>query len=208
MFRSYEAGMKNKATAHRQLFRIVGFAVTSIVLCSTVASAAPVVFNLRDAEGTVHSSSEMGSHRATVFIFLATDCPNSNSYAPEVARIYRDYKDKGVAFYSVYSDPAETAASVLKHDSEYTIPFSALLDPHQALARETEARVTPEAVVLSTTGEELYRGRIDDRFANYGKTRIYIDKHDLRTALDEILDEKPVLNPDVPSLGCAIPGVN
>lgn len=145
--------------------------------------------------------------KATVFLFLATDCPNSNSYAPELARIYRDYESRGVAFYSVYSDPGETAAGVRKHDSDYRIPFPALMDSQQSLAQDTGARVTPEAVVVARSGEELYRGRIDDRFANFGKTRIYVDKHDLRTALDQILAGKPVSNPDVPALGCAIPGV-
>lgn len=143
-----------------------------------------------------------------MFVFLATDCPNSNSYAPELARLYSAYESRGVAFYAVYFDPAETAANVRKHDHEYAIPFPALLDPRQAVARATGARVTPEAVVISATGEVLYRGRMDDRFANFGKTRIHVDRHDLRAALDEILAGKPGSNPNVPSLGCAIPGVN
>src|SRR5581483_4025507 len=183
------------------------FAVIS-TLSVIVAAAGPVTFNLRDADGRFHPSSELTQSKATVFVFLATDCPNSNSYAPELARLYKDYENRGVAFYSIYSDPTETATKVREHDREYGIPFSALLDPHQTLARETGARVTPEAVIVSSSGEELYRGRIDDRFANFGKTRIRVDKHDLRTALDQVLVGKPVSKPEVPSLGCAIPGLN
>lgn len=156
---------------------------------------------------TVYIISDLKQHRATAFTFLATDCPNSNSYAPEMARLYEAYESWGVAFYAVYSDPAETAAGVRKHDSDYGIPFPALMDSQQILARETGALGTPEAVLLSPAGKVLYRGRIDDRFANYGKTRLHVDQHDLRNALDEVLARKPVVHPYVPALGCAIPEV-
>lgn len=182
--------------------------ILALTLSVVVAWAGSLAFNLHDADGGVHSNAELRQNKATVFVFLATDCPNSNSYAPELARLYTEYESRGIAFYSVYSDPAEKAANVRMHDSEYAIPFPAILDPQQVLARETGARVTPEAVVVSSTGKELYHGRIDDRFANFGKTRIHIDKHDLRAALDEILAGKPVSAPYVPSLGCAIPGVS
>ena len=153
-------------------------------------------------------SSELSDHTATVFFFLATDCPNSNSYAAEMARIFQDYKSRRVAFYSVYSDSSETADGVRKHDREYAQPFRSLLDPQQLIASETGARGTPEAVVLSSSGKVLYRGRIDNRFASYGKTRVHVDQRDLRLALDEVLAGKTVSHPFMPSLGCAIPGVN
>src|SRR5580698_9107246 len=105
-------------------------------------------FSLLDANGATHTAVGLNRARATVFIFVSTDCPNSNTYAPVLARLYRQYSPRGVAFFNVYSDPAETAASVRKHDADYETPFAALLDPHQTLARETGARSTPEAVIL------------------------------------------------------------
>lgn len=172
-----------------------------------VGAFAQAVWVVRDSEEKVYSNSELKRHRATVFIFLATDCPNSNSYAPEMARLDKEYESRGVAFYAVYSDPAGTAAGVRKHDSDYGIPFPSFMDSQQILARETGALGTPEAVLLSPAGKVLYRGRIDNRFANYGKTRLHTDQHDLRDALDEVLAGKPVVHPYVPALGCAIPGV-
>jgi thiol-disulfide isomerase/thioredoxin len=187
--------------------RVRPFVLATLFLCVAAIAFAQAISNARSAEGKVYTSSELKQHRATVFIFLATDCPNSNSYAPEMARLYKEYESRGVAFYAVYSDPAETAAGVRKHDSDYGIPFPSLMDPQQTLARETGALGTPEAVLLSPAGKVLYRGRIDDRFANYGKTRLHVDQHDLRDALDEVLAGKPIAHPYVPSLGCAIPGV-
>lgn len=171
-------------------------------------AAAPVTFSLSDAAGKLHTASEIHQHRATVLIFVATDCPNSNTYAPVLARLHREFSDRGVLFLGVYSDPDDTAASVQKHDTEYQIPYAALLDPHHLLASETGARSTPEAVILSPAGDVLYRGRVDDRFVDIGKTRFSPSQEDLRDALDQVMAGQPVKNPVTKVLGCAIPGVN
>jgi hypothetical protein len=108
----------------------------------------------------------------------------------------------------VYSDPSENADAVRKHDADYLVPFPALLDMHQTLARQTGARSTPEAVILGPDGQELYRGRVDDRFVDFGKTRFHPTQDDLGDALDAILQGKPAPHPVTKVLGCAIPGLN
>ena len=173
-----------------------------------VAAPAPVTFRLSDAAGKPHNSAELGHYQATVLLFVATECPNANTYAPVIARLYRDFSLRGVQFLSVYSDPDDNAAAVEKHDAEYQIPYPALLDPGHTLALATGARSTPEAVILSRAGEILYRGRVDDRFVDFGKTRYRPAHEDLREALDQVLSGQPVKNPVTKVLGCAIPGVN
>jgi len=165
-------------------------------------------FSLLDTGGKTHTSGDLRLNKATVFIFVAIDCPNSNTYAPILARMYREYSPRGVAFYNVYSDPSEIADAVRKHDADYLVPFPALLDMHQTLARQTGARSTPEAVILGPEGQELYRGRVDDRFVDFGKTRFHPTQDDLAEALDAILQNKPVPHPVTRVLGCAIPGIN
>jgi peroxiredoxin len=188
--------------------RVRFFAIVAAVVCLGAAAPAPVTFSLPDAAGKTHTSAEILKHRATVLIFVATECPNSNTYAPALARLYREFSDRGVQFYGVYSDPDDNAAAVQKHDSEYQIPYPALLDPRHSLASETGARSTPEAVILSPAGDVLYRGRVDDRFVDFGKTRFSPSREDLRDALEQVIAGQPVKNPVTKVLGCAIPGVN
>jgi thiol-disulfide isomerase/thioredoxin len=172
------------------------------------SGVAHLEFSLRDSTGKTYTADDVRRHKASVFIFVATDCPNSNTYAPVLARLYRDYSPRGVLFFNVYSDPSETAETVRKHDSEFKVPFPALLDPRLILARQTGARMTPEAVILGPEGRELYRGRVDDRFVDIGKTRFQPTRDDLREALDETLQGKPATHPITKVLGCAIPGIN
>lgn len=179
-----------------------------LLALASCAFAGSSNFSLRDISGNSYTESDLSHHRATVFLFVATDCPNSNTYAPVLARLNREYSPKGVAFFSVYSDPSETAEIIRKHDADFALPYPALLDPQQILARQTGARSTPQAAILSPDGRVLYLGRVDNRFVDLGKTRFSPTQEDLREALEAILQNKPVPHPLTKVLGCAIPGVN
>ena len=77
--------------------------------------------------------------KAVVVLFTATDCPISNRYAPEVQRLYREFAAKGVRFWLVYPNPAETAAAIRDHEKSFGYPADALRDPKQALAKLANA---------------------------------------------------------------------
>jgi hypothetical protein len=62
--------------------------------------------------------------------------------------------------------------------------------------------------VLSPSGDVLYRGRIDDRVADFGKRRVEPTRRDLRLALDAILAGKPVQARLTKAVGCYIPEDN
>ena len=72
--------------------------------------------------------------KTTVLIFIRTDCPISNRYAPEIQRLYREYSPRA-AFYLVYPDATETAEVVHKHMTEYGYVFDALRDPGHELVK-------------------------------------------------------------------------
>ncbi len=182
--------------------------VLAALLLVGVASGATVGFSLKDVNGNERNFSDVTHEKAVVLMFVATDCPNSNTYAPVLARLYRDYSPRGIAFFNVYSDPSESAATVRKHDADFETPFAALLDPHQTLARQTGARSTPEVVILSPAGKVLYRGRVDNRFVAFGTTRYQPTENDLEEALDAVLRGEPVPHPVTRTVGCAIPGLD
>ncbi len=142
--------------------------------------------------------------KATVFFFITHDCPISNSYAPEIERIYKAYSAKKIAFFLVYVDPTLSLEDAKKHRSEFAYTCPALLDPKHELVKLTGATVTPEATALSANGKLLYRGRIDDRAADFGKVRAHPNQRDLRVALDSIAAGKKVARPITKPVGCFI----
>ncbi len=69
----------------------------------------------------------------------------------------------------------------------------------------TEARVTPEVVVFDANDEQVYRGRIDDRFVDFGKTRAAATSRDLEQALEATLAGREIARPTTRAVGCFIP---
>jgi hypothetical protein len=165
-------------------------------------SGAAGALMLHDASGAKIAPLANQGQKATVLFFLTTECSIGNGYAPEIARIVRDYQKAGVVCYAVYAH--EPAAAVARHGQDFKLPMTGLLDPDLRLARRTGATVTPEACVLSPEGELLYRGRIDDRAVKIGTVRSEPRVNDLRLALDAVLQGRPVPVKITKAIGCYI----
>ncbi len=143
--------------------------------------------------------------KATVLMFVAVDCPISNRYAPEYVRIIDAYSPKGVAFVRVYLDDSIPKEDIVKHGKDFKLSTPAFLDPKLSVVKLLGITVTPEMAVLGPNGRMLYRGRLNDLFADHGRLREGNVRQDLRVALDEILAGKPVSMPFTTAIGCGIP---
>jgi peroxiredoxin len=197
--------------------RVVGIGVVGLAVGVAAAarlSAAPhepealgarvTALRLKDTTGKVRSLGEFSYKEALVLVFLGTDCPISNSYAPLLSQLDTRYRLRGVQFLGVNADPAETRATVASHAKAYRFSFPVLRDPRQEVAEEVDARVTPEVFVLDHDRVVRYRGRIDDRYASRTQVRSQATTHDLEAALEAVLAGKPVADPVTRAYGCAI----
>lgn len=141
---------------------------------------------------------------ATVLVFVSTDCPISNRYAPELRRLYGQYSPRGVAFRLVYPTAQETPAMVRDHVREYALPFGAVRDPSHVLVARAHVTTTPEAAVFVRGGVLVYHGRIDDRQVDFGVTRPEPTRHDLQEAVDAVLEGRVPDEKEAMPIGCAI----
>src|SRR5689334_201117 len=67
---------------------------------ATRPSTAPTFLSRFEQVGA--ADSKTAEAKLIVCLFTRTDCPISNSYAPEVRRMYEKFSPRGVAFYLVY----------------------------------------------------------------------------------------------------------
>jgi hypothetical protein len=148
----------------------------------------------------MHTPLAEHGQKATVLIFLMHDCPVTNATAPELARLASEFTPRGVHFFGIYT--TETAAEINTHRRDYGLAFPGLLDPKLQLARLAGATRVPEAAVFSPAGKLLYRGRIDDRAVQPGRTRPTPSSHDLRLALEAVLADQPPEPRFTTSVGC------
>jgi len=138
----------------------------------------------------------------TVYVFTTTDCPISNRYAPEIQRLAAKFPTR-VKFVLVYPVPGDSAEKIAEHRQKfgYAVPF--VRDVDQKLVKLTGVTVTPEAALMQGT-RLLYRGRIDDRYVDFGKDRPAPTTHDLEAAIDAAIAGKPIAVKETRAIGCIL----
>lgn len=196
--------MKSKifvAIALMFCFGIGAFAKSDPTTDSKIADSKIEVLNVQGEKTRPLDGTE---RIATVLLFVAQDCPISNSYAPEYNAIANDFSRHHIAFYVVYTETDSTLAAARKHASDYKYSSPALYDAQHKLVKRVGATVTPEVAVLAPSGKTLYQGRIDDKYIDFGKMRHLASVHDLRRTLDEIVANKPISVSKTKSVGCFI----
>jgi hypothetical protein len=141
-----------------------------------------------------------------VYFFVTNDCPISNAFAPEIARICAEYGPKGAECELVYVDPTISDETAQAHAKAYGHgSYPKIVDRKHELVKMTGVTITPEVAVVNAAGQVVYRGRIDNSFAALGQQRRTATEHDLRDALDATLAGKPAPHPETKALGCYIP---
>ncbi len=172
-------------------------------LLSMSISASPGPLRLPGLRGALVDPFEAPEGtRAIVFLFVRTDCPISNRYAPTVRRLHGAFAPRHVKFWLVYPDPADSPKAIRDHIAAYAYPMDALRDPAQVLAKLAKATVTPEAAVFDVRGRLVYHGRVDDRYEQLGEERQVPTRRDLAEALTAILAGRAVPQAATHAVGC------
>jgi len=168
----------------------------------------PVVYGY-DLDGKpVAQLADPGTPAIVVF-FLATDCPISNRYIPEIQKLEDEFFIKHMTFWLVYPNATETVDGIRHHQAAYGIHGATLLRPSPQLLALVHPTVTPESAILlaPSSGNQptaVYTGRIDDRYVDIGRERPQATRHDLEQAIDAVLNNQPIPAPAGPPVGCGI----
>jgi hypothetical protein len=173
----------------------------SVAIGVVTAQRAPL--RLLDLAG-VEVDPFAGAAKLTVFVFVRADCPISNRYAPEIARLVEAFGPRQVTFWLIYPDPSATPDALQAHAAEYAYPCPILRDPRHLLVELTGATITPEVAVFAGRERMIYRGRIDDRYLDLGRARPAPTTRDLEAALEAGLAGRAPREATTRAVGCFI----
>ena len=114
-----------------------------------------------DLDGKPQDPVAGASGKVVVLVFLRTDCPVSNRYAPAIQQIATRYQRESL-FFLVF--PAKTASAqvIRKYVDAYDYKLPALRDPQHVLVKQAHAQITPEVAVFDKRGTLVYHGRVDN----------------------------------------------
>lgn len=163
-------------------------------------------FELKDVDGNTVKRSDFEDAKGLLVIFMCNHCPFVKHVAPELAKLGREYQEKGLAIVGISSNDVEKypqdGPEAMKSEAEsqgYTFPY--LFDETQSVAIAYRAACTPDFFVFDKNHELVYRGQLDSSRPESG---IPVTGEDLRKALDSVIaGEKPEAN-QMPSIGCNI----
>jgi len=175
------------ATIHRPMMGLLTAIVLGLSGCDTDLASSVQDLDGRHVDPTTDPTAPI-----TVTLFVDSDCPVSNRYAPEVRRLYLRYAPRGVNFWLVYPDPDISVQAIRKHMQDYGYQMPALRDPEHALVRRASAQVTPEVGIFLADGTLVYHGRIDDRYLDLTRRRPEATQHDVVAVLDALLEGETV----------------
>ncbi len=164
-------------------------------------------FTLPDTvSGKTVSLQDLKSDKATLIMFICNHCPFVKHVDEQLVALAKDYQAKGVSFIAISSNDAENypqdGPELMKEEAAklgYSFPY--LYDKSQEVAKAYDAACTPDFYVFDKDLKCAYRGQLDSSRPGNG---LPVTGSDLRAALDEILDNREVSAPQIPSIGCNI----
>lgn len=166
---------------------------------------APLLAASRDGDGPVtqdnFSALDKQKSDVEVYVFLSPHCPISNAYVPLLSHLIDEFSRSNFQFFGVI--PGAVSDDTDEFRQKFTIRIPLIVDHQNRICEALNATHTPQ-VVVRTGSETIYSGRIDDRFADLGKSRQKASQQDLKRVLELLRDGRPVLpSKNVPT-GCLI----
>jgi peroxiredoxin len=157
------------------------------------------------AGGAERGLDDYAAADALVVIFTCNHCPYARHVEDTLIRLAHEFKPQGVDFVAISPNdpvqyPDDNFENMAKRAKEKRYPFAYLRDEAQDVARAYGAVCTPDVFVFDRERKLVYRGRVDESRPGMGES----DGHDLRKALEELLEKHEVTIEQVPSMGCNI----
>lgn len=148
----------------------------------------------------------LADRKALVVIFLCNHCPFVVHIQEGLVAFANDYAASDSAIVGIsandaltYPDDAPERLAEVARERGYRFPV--LYDETQEVAKAYTAACTPDFFLFGPDRRLVYRGRFDSSRPGAGAP---VTGEDLRTALDAVLEDRPVDIPQYPSMGCSI----
>ena len=171
-----------------------------------IGTKAPDFNLINTVNDTFVSLQQAKGKKGTVIMFICNHCPFVIHVNKELVKMANEYQQKGINFTAISSNDIENypqdAPELMKQlAEEENFPFPYLYDETQAIAKAYDAACTPDFYVFDADLKAVYHGQLDNSKPGNGKP---VTGSDLRNSLNNLLENKPVLDNQKPSMGCGI----
>ncbi len=162
-------------------------------------------FNLPGVDGKHHTLANFKDAKLLVVAFTCNHCPFVIGCEDRLNRFFADYAPRGVAMACINSNeteghPTDSFEHMVQRARDRQFKFAYLRDETQEVALAYGALRTPHFYLFDADRKLRYTGRMDDNPRNPGKETT----HELRDAVDSLLDGREIAVPLTNPLGCNV----
>lgn len=125
-----------------------------------------------------------------VLVFVSPGCPIGEKYLPRLNEMAAAYEEKGIKFFGMASNDADTPESLKTWAAEHNLKFPILHDPRNVQADALLVERTNEVILVDSRAVIRYRGAIDDQYG-YTKTSPEPSHNYLKDAIQAVLTNQP-----------------
>jgi peroxiredoxin len=161
-------------------------------------------FRLFSADHSEYDLSLLKNNKASVFVFLAPDCPLSQNYSLTLNTLNNRFKKDTIGFYGIIPGNNFEKKEVENFVDKYKINFPVLSDEDLNLTACFKASKTPEVFVVNGEEKILYKGAIDNWASDLGVHRAVITERYLEDALNSIVQNIEIRVKETKAAGCFI----
>ena len=140
-----------------------------------------------------------------IVMFTCNHCPYVIHYHDEIIRLEKDYAKNinivAISSNDIISHPQDDPLRMKEMWNSLGLSFPYLFDETQEIARKYKAECTPEFYLFDSNQKLVYRGRMDE--SSPGSDQVPTG-NDLRSAIDNLQNNKPISEEQLPSMGCNI----
>ena len=156
-----------------------------------------------DLEGSSKDPLKGADRKVVVLVFVRTDCPISNRYAPLIQEMSVKYRGEA-AFWLVFPDKNESPEMIRAYLLEFGYKLPVLRDTEHSLVKISHVKVTPEVAVFNAKRELVYCGRIDNLYQDFGRARQSATTHELADAIEAVRKGLAPAAASADGIGCFI----
>lgn len=164
-------------------------------------------FELKDPYGRTIDSKNLytGNKKGLLVAFTCNHCPYAKAVWPRLIKIGDDAIRRDINAVAINPNihpdfPEDSPEKMKEAIAHWGIPFPYLVDESQEIAKAFQAQCTPDIFLFNADKKLVYHGRIDDNW----KDESAVTQHELKLAVEALINDTDVSANQNPSLGCSI----
>lgn len=162
-------------------------------------------FNLPGTDSKTWSLASFKDAKALCVVFSCNHCPYVQAYEGRFVALQTELGPRGFQLLAINANdaveyPEDSFDAMRERAKERGFNFPYLYDESQTVAKAYGAVRTPHVFLFDAERKLAYVGRIDDNWDQPDK----VVRHELRDAVEDVLEGRPVKVPETFAVGCSI----